>query len=147
MRPTAWSDERTFKAGWLKWVNCSLQSGSTFAGERLLGEVNPTRPFGLFASFYKKKLVELSYTLAATSIDALLPVLSKWYGQARRVTYDKKGRVDFASWVARKALLDVKLVPIAPAIADGSFLRVGEGMPSTAVRICTRLDSVPETDP
>lgn len=147
VRPIAWSDERSFKGNWLKWVNCSLERGPMFAGYRLLGEANPTLPFGLFASFYKKKLVELSYTLAATSIDDLLPVLSKQYGQANRVIYNKSDDVDFASWVGGKALLDVELVPITPAISDRSFLRVGEEMSSSAVRIRTRLDSVPEADP
>ena len=143
----AWSDERSFKANWLKWVNCGLEKGPTFAGQRLLGETNPTRPFGLYASFYKKKLVELSYTLAATSINDLLPALTKRCGHANRVTYNKSGNVDFASWAGRKTLLDVELVPIAPAIADQSFLRLGLGMPSSAVRIRMRLNGIPETDP
>lgn len=146
-RPEAWSDERSFKTNWLLWMDCSLERGVTFEGRSLLGEVFPTRPFGLFASFYKKKLVELSYTLAATSIDDLLPTLNKRYGQASRVTYNRTGNVDSASWAGRTAFLDVELVPISPAVDDRNFLKIGKGPPSNAVRIRLQFNAMPPSDP
>ncbi|MHB8501428.1 MAG: hypothetical protein ACYDCG_19860 [Candidatus Acidiferrales bacterium] len=119
----------------------------TFEGQRLLGDTDPTRPFGIFASFYKKKLVALSYTLSSASIDDLLPILDKRYGKANRSTYNRAGYVDFASWAGQKADLDVELVPIAPVVADRNFLRIGEGLPCNAVRIRARLNRMPPSDP
>jgi hypothetical protein len=57
VRPIEWSDERSFKANWLLWVDCSLEKGVSFEGQELLARSNPDRPFGVFASFYKRKLI------------------------------------------------------------------------------------------
>jgi hypothetical protein len=147
MRPTGGFDDKTFKTNWLRWVDCSLAKGDTFEGQELLAEANSARPFGILGSFYKKKLVELSYTLSTTSIDALLQILDRKYRQATRITYDRAGHVDFVEWADRVASLDVEFAPIFPAIAKGNFLRIGEGQPSNAVRIRTRLNNMPSSDP
>lgn len=135
------------KRDWLKWVDCSLEEGVTFEGLELLAEAHPTRPFGLFASFNKKRLVELTYTLSIASIDALLPSLDKLYGEAFRMTYDKKGLVDLATWSDGDASLDIELVPICPAVADRDFLHLGMGLPSSAVRVRIRFNALPSSGP
>jgi hypothetical protein len=77
MRPTGGFDDKTFKTNWLPWVDCSLAKGGAFEGQVLLAEANPARPFGILGTFYMKRLVELSYTLSTTSIDALLQILDR----------------------------------------------------------------------
>jgi hypothetical protein len=146
-RPNESSDERSLKRDWLKWVDCSLEEGVTFEGLELLAEVYPTRPFGVFASFNRKRLVELTYTLSITSIDALLPSLDKLYGEAFHRTYDRKGLLDSARWSDREASLEVELVPISPAVADRDFLRLGVGSPGSAVRVRIRLNALTTSGP
>jgi hypothetical protein len=146
-RPNESSDERSLKRDWLKWVDCSLEEGVTFEGLELLAEVYPTRPFGLFASFNRKRLVELNYTLSITSIDVLLPRLEKLYGEAFRVTYDRKGLADSAMWSDKEASLDVELVPIYPTVADRNFLHLGAGLPGRAVRVRIRFNAPPSSGP
>jgi hypothetical protein len=146
-RPNESSAERSLKRDWLKWVDCSLEEGVTFEGRELLAEVYPARPFGVLASFNRKRLVELTYTLSITSIDALLPSLDKRYGVAFRMTYDRKGLVDSAAWSDHEASLDVELVPISPAVADRDFLRLGVGLPGSAVRVRIRFNSLPPSGP
>ena len=146
-RPNESSDERSMKRDWLKWIDCSLEEGVTFGGKELFAEANPTRPFGLFASFNRKRLVELTYMLSTTSIDALLPSLDKLYGEALRMTYDRKGLVDSATWSDQEASLDVDVVPICAAVADRGFLRLGVGLPGSAVRIRIRFNALASGGP
>ncbi len=146
-RPITWSDERNFKRNWLLWVDCCLESGVAIVGQNLLRETNPSRPFGVFASFYKKRLAELSYMVSITSIEALLPILTRRYGEATRITYNSIGSVDCAFWANQKATVYVELVPIAAVTVDRNFLRIGVGPPSSAVRIRTRLNKMPQSDP
>ncbi len=143
VRPVESSDERGFKRDWLLWVDCSLEKGVTFEGHELLAEADPARPFGIFASFYKKKLVELSYTLSAASIETLLPILDRGYGSADHVVRNGAGFLDSVTWAGRTATLNVELVPISPAAVDRDFLRIGGGRLSSAVRIRTRLNQMP----
>lgn len=147
VRPIEWSDERSFKANWLLWVDCSLEKGVTFEGHELLAEVDPARPFGLFASFYKRKLVELSYTLAVASIEALLPILYRQYGAADYVAHNKAGLLNAATWKGSTASLDVELVPILPAVSDRGFLQIGKGPPGSAVRIRIHFSNMPSGNP
>ena len=146
-RPMPWSDDRSFRKNWLLWIDCSLESTSPFVGTRLLAETNPRAPLGTFASFRKKRLVELSYTLAGTLIDDLLPALGGRYGRPDRIAYNRMGRVDFASWISRNAVLDAELIPIAAATADRNFLRIGEGTPANAVRVRLQIKSMPALEP
>ena len=147
VRPIEWSDERSFKANWLLWVDCSLEKGVTFAGHELLAEVDPARPFGLFASFYKRKLVELSYTLSLASVEALLPILNREYGPADHVAHNKAGSLDAATWKGSTASLDLELVPILPAVSDRYFLQIGKGLPRSAARIRIRFSNIPSGNP
>jgi hypothetical protein len=147
VRPVEWSDERSFKTTWLLWVDCSLEKRVAFEGKTLLAEVDPIRPFWVFASFYKKRLVELTYTLSTESMDALLPIFDRRYGESIRTTYNRTGFVDSAEWSDREASLDVELVPISLAIADRDFLRIGGGLSINAVRIRIRLKRMPPSDP
>src|SRR5580704_9859050 len=147
VRPTESSDERGFKRDWLRWVDCSLEKGVTFEGHELLAEADPARPLGIFASFYKKKLVELSYTLSAASIETLLPILDRGYGAADHVARNGAGFLDSVTWAGRTATLDVELVPILPTAVDRDFLRIGKYTPSRAVRVRIRFNAVPSCDP
>jgi hypothetical protein len=146
VRPIEWSDERSFKGNWWLWVDCSLEKGVTFEGHELLAEVDPARPFGLFASFYKRKLVEVSYTLCLASVEALLPILYKGYGAADNVAHNKAGSLDAATWKGSTASLDVELVPIFPAVSDRDFLQIGKGLPRSAVRIRIHFSNMPSGD-
>lgn len=135
------------KRDWLKWIDCSLEEGATFEGLELLAEVHPSRPFGVFASFNRKRLVELTYTLSTTSMDALLLILEKRYGKAFRTSYDRKGLVDSATWSDREASLEVQLAPMCPAVADRDFLRLGVGPPGSAVTVRIRFKALPSSGP
>jgi hypothetical protein len=146
-RPNESSDEHSLKRDWLKWVDCGLEEGVNFEGHELLAEVSPTLPFGVFASFNSKRLVELTYTLSITSIDTLLPVLAKRYGKAFLTTYDRKGLMDSATWSDREASLIVELAPICSAMADRDFLRLGVGLPGSAVRVRIRFNALPSSGP
>jgi hypothetical protein len=143
VRPIEWSDERSFKTNWLLWVDCSLERGVSFEGQELLARSDPDRPFGVFASFYKRKLFELSYTLSTTSIEDLLPILLRVYGEPNHITRSTAGLLDSVTWADHEANLDVELVPISPAAVDGDFLRIGKGLPARAVRIRIRFRTVP----
>lgn len=146
-RQDAEFDDKTLKANGLRWVDCSVEKGVTFEGQKLYAEANPSRPFGMLAIFYKRKLVELSYMLSSTSIDSLSLILARRYGKASRVTYDRAGHAVFVEWADRVASLDLEFVPIFPAIAKGNFLSIGEGQESKAVRIRTRFNAMPSNDP
>jgi hypothetical protein len=143
VRPIEWSDERSFKTNWLLWVDCSLEKGVSFEGQELLARSDPDRPFGVFASFYKRKLIELSYTLSTTSIEDLLPILHRVYGKPDQVTRSAAGILDSVTWAYHKVNLDVELVPISPAVVDGNFLRIGKGLVGNAVRIRIRPRTTP----
>jgi hypothetical protein len=145
VRPMEWSDEREFRRNWLLWVDCSLERGATFQGQQLLAEVNPAQPLGIFASFYKKRLIELTYTLSITSIDELLPGLEEHCGDATNVVRNSAGLVDSITWVRRVASLDVEIVRISAAVADRDFLRLGQGLPGSAVRVRIRFNPKPRS--
>jgi hypothetical protein len=124
-------------------VDCSLEEGVSFEGQELLARSDPGRPFGVFASFYKKKLIELSYTLSNTSIEDLLPILYGAYGDPDHITRSEAGFLDSVTWAYRKVSLDVELVPISSAVVDGNFLRIGKGIAGNAVRIRIRSRPAP----
>jgi hypothetical protein len=120
-----------------------MQRGVTLEGQKLLGETNPARPFGMLGTFYKKRLIELSYTLSTSSISVLLPILGEQYGLPDRLTRDRTGNVEFASWTGHEECLIVERVPVAPAIADPNFLHIGEGLATNAVRVRLQYDRTP----
>lgn len=143
VQPTGGSNELSFKANWLLWADCSLEKAVSFGGQGSLAGVDPARLPVVFASFYEKKLVELSYTLSITSIEAVLPILSRGIGAADRVVRNQTGFFDSATWADRAASLDVELVPILPAVVDGNFLRIGKGAAGNTVRIRIRSRTTP----
>jgi hypothetical protein len=135
VQPTGWSNDLSFKANWLLWVDCSSEKVASSEGPELLAGVVPGHPLMVFASFYKRKLVELSYTLSITSIEALLPILSRRIGTADRVVHNQAGVLDSVTWADRAVSLDVELVPTLPAVVDGNFLRIGKGLAGNTVRV------------
>jgi hypothetical protein len=141
--PIEWSDERGFKKNWLLWMDCSLGKGVSFEEPELLAKINPYRPLDIFASFYKRKLVELYYTLSSTSIEGLLPILHRAYGEPNHTTRDPAGFLDSVTWADHTASLVVEVVPISPVTADGHFLRIGKGSPTSAVRIRIHFGTIP----
>jgi len=134
-------DEKKQKVKLSPWIVCGLRKGVTFEGQNLLDEVNPARPFGLLASFYDKRLVELNFTLAITSIGGLLPLLERQYGRPTHITLETNGEIRSVSWAGHRAQMEIAVVTIAPAVADEEFLRIGEGLPGRAVQIRARLNS------
>ncbi len=137
-------NERKHKLKFSSWIVCGLQKGATFEGWPLLDEVDPARPFGLLASFYHKRLVELNYTLAIASIDGLIPSLKRQYGRPTHITLEKNGEASSVSWTGHHgAQMEVAVVTIPPAVADQDFLRIGEGEPGRAVRIRIRYSHAP----
>jgi len=145
VRPTEWFDERSFKRNWLLWVDCSLERGVSFTGQELSARANSGGSFGVFASFYKRKLIDLKYTLSATSIEALLPVLKRAHGEPAHITRDTSGFLDSAAWDDHAASLVVELVPVSPTVVDGDFLRIGKGLPASAVRIRISFKTISPT--
>lgn len=136
-------DEKKQKLKLSPWIVCGLRKGVTFEGQSLLDEVNPARPFGMLASFYNKRLIELNYTLAITSIGGLLPLLERQYGRPTHITLETNGEVSSVSWAGQGAQMEIAVVTIAPAVADQEFLRIGEGRPSHAVQIRIRSSNAP----
>jgi hypothetical protein len=120
------------------WIDCTLNKGIVLDGQKLLAEADSTKPFGLLASFYENRLVELTYTLDLASIEPLLPNLKNRYGGAANLTRDSKGSLDSISWTDRKAEVSVRLVPISPAVADKNFLRIVAGASADAVQVRMR---------
>lgn len=116
-------------------------------GQKLYAEANPSRPFGMLATFYKRRLVELSYMLSSTSFDSLSLTLASKCGKASHATYDGAGNMVSIEWVDRVASLDLQFVPIFPAIAKGNFLCIRKGQESNALRIRTRFNTMPSSDP
>ena len=132
-RPIGEVSEENFEVNGSPWIDCGAKTGLTFKGQKLVDELNPTRPLG--ASFYKKRLVELTYTFDVASIETLLPILRDRYGEANRVTHDTAGAVDSALWIDHEVQLTAEVVPMSPVVAEKDFLRVEEGAPSNVVQI------------
>jgi hypothetical protein len=120
------------------WIDCTLNKGVVLDGQKLLAEADSTKPFGLLASFYDNRLVQLTYTLDLASIEPLLPILKDRYGGAANITRDSKGNLDLISWTDRKTEVSVRLVPISPAVADKNFLRIVAGVSTDAVQVRMR---------
>jgi hypothetical protein len=120
------------------WIDCTLNKGVVLDGQKLLAEADSTKPFGLLASFYDNRLVQLTYTLDLASIEPLLPNLKNRCGGAANITRDSKGNLDSISWTDRKTEVSVRLVPISPAVADKNFLRIVAGVSTDAVQVRLR---------
>lgn len=133
--PAEGFDEKKRKFKFSPWIVCGVRIGVTFEGQELLDKVNPGRPFGMWASFYDKRLVELNYTLAISSMDSLVPLLESQFGQPAHITHDDDGKVSFVSWIRHGTQMEISVVPIGPAMADEEFLHVGVGEPSRAVQV------------
>ena len=142
-RPSAESDELKLKEEWLTWVDCGLEKGIKFKGLEILAEVNPSQPFGMFATFHEKKLVDLSYILAIPSINILLPTLREEFGSPSQILSAGDGDVESVTWVGQTASLVLEFVPLPPIVAERHFLRMHSGPPIHAVRVRICLNSTP----
>ncbi len=130
-RPSGEAEESKLRAEWLTWVDCGLE-GTMFIGVETVG--NSSQPFGMFATFHNKKLVELGYTLADQSIAALFPALVGRLGEPSRVLFTE-GELQLVTWVRWRETLTVEFLSLPPVATDGQFLRIGRGIPSHAVQV------------
>jgi len=120
---------------WLLWVDCSIERGISLRGQKVLAETNPSEPFGVFAKFYKKRLVELSYTLPASSASVLFPIFVKELGKPSRTFPSASGDMLAATWADHQASLELGFVSLSPTVADEGFLRIGQGNPVQVFRV------------
>lgn len=134
-RPIEEFSAERFRATESSWIDCNIRTTTVPAGQKLLIEADPTRPFGVFASFYKRRLIEFSYTLAATPLEPLVQTLQRQYGQPSRATRDNTGQLDSVTWLSRAVRLDVSVVSIPAAAADAHFLRLGAGRQGKGIRM------------
>ncbi len=118
-----WAEENPRKT-WLLWVHCSLDTGVTFGGYELLSESNPRYPFGAYATFYRKRLIEITYTLSNASIAPLVSLIAQECGQPLDLTKDDYGALTGAFWVTKRFSVVVRSIPIQALASDDGILIV-----------------------
>ncbi len=118
-----WAEENPRKT-WLLWVHCSLDTGVTFGGYELLSESNPRYPFGAYATFYRKRLIEITYTLSNASIAPLVSLIAQECGQPLDSTKDDYGALTGAFWVTKRFSVVVRSIPIQALASDDGILIV-----------------------
>jgi hypothetical protein len=146
-RPNDASDEQRLKEEWLAWVDCGLERGIKFYGVELYAEANSSQPFGMFATFHEKKLVDLSYTLATQSVKDLLPTMIQEFGKPSLISVTEKGDLNSITWIGQTENIAVELVQLSPVSADGNYLKVHKGDPTHAVRVRVCLNTMLSRDP
>lgn len=127
-------DERTSKAHWLAWVDCSVERGVSFMGVETLAEADPAHPLGMFATFHDKQLVELSYTLAIRSTETLLPRIASELGEPTRVVPAGSNEPESFTWIGQSESLTLEVIPVR-FVAAGPYLLIGSNAPLSAVRV------------
>ena len=126
-RPSGESDGRALKARWFTWVDCGFEHGVTFMGVETLAQANPSLPFGMFATFHDKRLVELSYTFEIQAVSSLYPALVSKLGQPTQHLHGTEGRLESATWTAQEGSLTLELVTMS-FFVDGQFLHFRAGV-------------------
>jgi len=107
-----------------KCVTCSVDRNVSFIGYPMLSEVEPEYPFGLTAVFCDRKLVQLSYVLAADSLESLLPTITRHYGVPSKKLTDNDGLLSLASWKSGTSVLIMERTPINSEVYEGEFVRI-----------------------
>jgi hypothetical protein len=117
-------DEDDPKKAWLLWIHCSLEAGVTFGGYKLLSESEPRYPFGEYATFYRKRLVSITYTLSTASIESLVSLIGHECGQPLIWTKDDEGVLTGAYWGTKRLSVVIRSVPITALNDNNKTLRV-----------------------
>jgi hypothetical protein len=131
-----------------RWVNCGLQSGFMFAGKQFAeGRDNPMEPFGVVAVFYDNRLTELSFSLDATSIEDVRPMLELHYGQATSVKRNAAGVVDSANWADEDPQLSAEAVTTPAMVAAKGILHIDRGASRECMRIRIQSTRPPRIAP
>jgi hypothetical protein len=112
------------KEKWFRWINCSVATGVTFGGYELLSEANPVYPFGAYATFYKKRLIEITYTLSNATIEPLVSRLARDCGQPLDSTKDDHGAVAQASCTTTKFSVVVRTIPVQSMASDKGLINL-----------------------
>ena len=119
-------DENDSKKAWLLWIHCSLETGVTFAGYKLLSESEPRYPFGVYATFYRRRLVSITYTLSQLSTEEIESLVSLIGHDCRRPliwTEDDEGVVTGVHWGDKRLSVVIRSVPIAVLNENNKTLR------------------------
>ena len=122
-----WSEGEP-KEKWFLWIHCSLSSGVTFGGFGLLSESNPRYPFGAYAIFYKKRLVEITYTLSGADIEPLVSLLARECSQHLDLAKDDHGVVIRASCATKQFSAVVQTIPVQALASDKGLLNVASNV-------------------
>ncbi len=140
------SDEKRLKEEWLIWVDCGLEKTIKLNGIDTLPE-SSSRPFGMSATFYNKKLAELTYTLAPQTVEELLPTLTGKFGRPTQISPTKDDGVESVMWGWRTETLALERVELCPVVVEQAFLRIGKGSGGRAVRVRVFLNGIPSSEP
>jgi hypothetical protein len=129
------ADEPERKSSWAKWTNCSAESDAVplEGGSARLSRSECLHP--IYARFYRKRLVDVSYLVSARSVLSLLPELEEAFGDPSRLVEGAAGTPVSAEWDRTDATLVVEAVAIQAAIEQRMFLRVNTGVVHPAVRM------------
>jgi hypothetical protein len=107
----AW-EEGAPKTVRLMWMYCSFDRGARFAGYELLSELHPEYPFGADATFYKKRLVEITYTISDANVESIVSLIEQEYGPPLGSTRDENSVMMQARWASKRLSVVVRAVPI-----------------------------------
>jgi hypothetical protein len=137
-RPSGEAEESKLRAAWLTWVDCGFENSTVMGMETVQGN----QPFGTFATFHDKKLVEISFTLADQTIAAILPTLIRKLGEPSRILLNEIDELQSVTWVRWRETLTVEFLLLPPVATDRQFLRIKRGVPARAVQVrMTDVDS------
>jgi hypothetical protein len=118
-----WAEEDPGKT-WLLWIHCSLDTGVTVGGYKLLSESDPRYPFGAYATFHRKRLVTISYTLSTVSLESLVSLIGHDCGLPLNLTKDNDGVLRRAFCATRGFSVVLRSIPIQALTTDNRRLEV-----------------------
>lgn len=119
-----WTEEDP-KGTWLRWIHCSLEAGMTFGGQKLLSESEPQYPFGVYATFFQKRLVSITYYLDVDiSLESLVSLIGHECSQPIFWEKDENGRLTGAYWGTKRLSVIIRSVPMAVLNDDNKTLSV-----------------------
>jgi hypothetical protein len=118
-----WAEEDPGKT-WLLWIHCSLDTGVTVGGYKLLSESDPRYPFGAYATFHRKRLVTITYTLSTGSLESLVSLMGRDCGWPLNLTKDDDGVLRRAFCTTRRFSVVLRSIPIQALTTDNRRLEV-----------------------
>jgi hypothetical protein len=121
--PGEWAEDDTMKMRFQS-IHCGLSAGVTFGGHELLSESNPRYPFGAYATFYRKRLVEITYTLSDANIESVASLIARECGPPLELTKDESGALTRAFWVTKRSSVVVQSIPVNAMASGNGMLKV-----------------------